>query len=156
MGKKNIELRSKKVQAILGEIPASLEHFSLISICVVILCIISIVYFIPYKQVYSGTIVIHDVNFIEHSDSIETNVLLRFDVKKPNNVDGQLLYLQAPNGRFAGRILNISTSRDTLGYYNTVCCFKTIEIKSVENQTTDFQIILSVGNLLCKIFDNII
>lgn len=146
--KQNKEYRSEKVQAILGEIPASLEHFGFIAIGAVILCILSIFYFTPYKQIYSGTVVIHGVKSFEPSDSTETDILLHFEKTRPKNVEGQLLYLQSPNGKFAGRILQLSTTRDTLDRYNAVCRFKTIEIKLVENQTVDFQIVFTFGNLL--------
>ena len=77
--KQNKEYRSEKVQAILGEIPASLEHFGFIAIGAVILCILSIFYFTPYKQIYSGTVVIHGVKSFEPSDSTETDILLHFE-----------------------------------------------------------------------------
>jgi len=153
--KQNKENRSEKVQAILGKIPASLEHSGIICIGVVILCVISIVYFMPYKQVYSGTAVIHELKTIEPSDSVETDILLHFVKQRPKSIDGQLLYLQGSNGRFAGKIFELSSTRDTLNRYNAVCRFKTIEIKSVENQTVDFQIVFSFGSLLKMIINTI-
>ena len=62
-----------------------------------------------------------------------------------------MLCLQLPNGTFTGQIQNLSSVRDTLDRQEILCRFKSSEIKSVENQTLDFQIVHSSGNLLQKI-----
>lgn len=61
-----------------------------------------------------------------------------------------MLCLQLPNGTFTGQIQNLSSVRDTLDRQEILCRFKSSEIKSVENQTLDFQIVHSSGNLLQK------
>ena len=61
-----------------------------------------------------------------------------------------MLCLQLPNGTFIGQIQNLPSVRDTLDRQEILYRFKSSEIKSVENQTLDFQIVHSSGNLLQK------
>lgn len=146
---KNFELHSEKVRCIVGQIPSSLIRYGITAIGVVLLCLLAVVYFLPYKQVYSGMATIHKTA-ITPTDSTDIAVLLRFENKHPNNMNGQMLYLQAPNGTFAGQIQTLSSVRDTLDRQKALCRFKSVEIKSVEKQTVDFQIVYSPGNLLKK------
>ena len=144
------ELCSEKVRSIVGQIPSSLIRYGISSIGGVLLCLFLIAYFLPYKQVYSGTATISEIPFLS-TDSMEVVILLKFENKRPNNTFGQSLYLQTPNKTFSGQILNLSTVRDTLERQETLCRFPTIYIKSIENQTVDFQVIESSNNLLKKI-----
>lgn len=51
---RSFELRSEKVRSIVGQIPSSLVRYGITAIGVVLLCIVAVAYFLPYKQVYSG------------------------------------------------------------------------------------------------------
>ena len=83
------------------------------------------------------------------------HILLKFENKRPDNVNGQMICLQSPYGTFAGQIQDLSSVRDTLERQEALCRFKPSEIKSVENQTVDFQIVHSSGNLLRKMLGGI-
>lgn len=146
---RSFELRSEKVRSIVGQIPSSLVRFGITAIGAVLLCLLAVAYFLPYKQVYSGTATIHEVA-ITPTDSTDITILLRFENKRPNNAVGQMLYLHTPDSSFAGQIQNLSSIRDTLARQETLCRFKSIDIKSVENQTVDFQIVRTSSNLLQK------
>lgn len=145
----SFELRSDKVRSIVGQIPSSLIRYGIIAIGVVLLCILSIAYFLPYKQVYSGTATIHEMT-ITQTDSMDITILLRFENKRPENVNGQLLYILSSYGTLVGQIQNLTLVRDTLERQKAICRFKSAEIKSVENQTVDFQIVCYSDNLLQK------
>ena len=147
---RSFELRSEKVRSIVGQIPSSLVRYGITAIGVVLLCLLAVAYFLPYKQVYSGTATIHGVTTAAPADSTDITILLKFDNKRPGNVNGQIIYLQSPYGTFAGQIRSLSPVRDTLERQEALCRFKPTEIKSVENQTVDFKIVRSSGNLLQK------
>ena len=66
-----------------------------------------------------------------------------------------MIYLQSPYRTFAGQIQDLSSVRDTLERQEALCRFKVTEIKSVENQTVDFQITRTSGNLLQKMLGGI-
>lgn len=153
---RNFELRSEKVCNIVGEIPSSLIRYGITAIGVVLLCLFAVAYFLPYKQIYSGTATVCQIANAP-TDSIDIHVLLRFENKRTNNlnVSGQMLHLQATNRAFVGQIQNLSPVRDTLERQEAHCRFKSTEIKSVEKQTMDFRIILSSGNLLQKMLGDI-
>lgn len=152
---RNFELRSEKVRSIVGQIPSSLIRYGITAIGMVLLCLFAVAYFLPYKQVYSGTATVHGVTAAAPADSTDTTILLKFENKRPDNTKGQMIYLQSPNGTFAGQIQDLSSVRDTLERQEALCRFKTTEIKSVENQTVDFQITRSSGNLLQKMLGGI-
>ena len=152
---RSFELRSEKVRSIVGQIPSSLVRYGITAIGVVLLCLLAVAYFLPYKQVYSGTATIHGVTTAAPADSTDITILLKFENKRPGNVNGQIIYLQSPYGTFAGQIRSLSYVRDTLERQEALCRFKPTEIKSVENQTVDFKIVRSSGNLLQKMLGGI-
>lgn len=145
----SFELRSDKVRSIVGQIPSSLIRYGITAIGVVLLCLLSIAYFLPYKQVYSGKATVHEMA-ITQTDSMDITILLRFENKRPENVNGQMLYIQSSYGTLVGQIQNLTLARDTLERQKAICRFKSAEIKSVENQTVDFQIVRYSDNLLQK------
>lgn len=144
---RSFELRSEKVRSIVGQVPSTLIRYGITAIGLVLLCLLAVTYFLPYKQVYSGTATIYKVATTP-TDSTDVTILLKFENKRPDNVNGQKIYLQSPNGTFAGQIRNLSSVRDTLERQEALCHFKSADIKSLENQTVDFQIVHSSGNLL--------
>ena len=151
---RSFELRSEKVRSIVGQIPSSLVRYGITAIGVVLLCLFVMAYFLPYKQVYSGTAIIKEAP-ITTSDSTDINILLRFDNKQPVNVNRQILYLQTSNGTSVGTIRKLSTVRDTLARQETLCRFKTTEIQPLQNQTVDFKLVVSSSSLLQKLLGNI-
>lgn len=152
---RSLELRSEKVRSIVGQIPSSLIRYGITAIGMVLLCLFAVAYFLPYKQVYSGTATIHGATTATLTDSTDITILLKFENKRPDNVNGQMICLQSPYGTFAGQIQDLSSVRDTLERQEALCRFKPSEIKSVENQTVDFQIVHSSGNLLRKMLGDI-
>ena len=118
----HFELRSEKVRNIVGQVPSSIVRYGITAIGMVLLCLFIVVYFLPYKQVYSGTAIIHCVQSDTSADSITISVFLKFEDRRPH--------------------------RDTLERQVTYCRFKTTEIKTIENQTVDFRIVQSTGSLL--------
>ena len=151
---RSFELRSEKVRSIVGQIPSSLVRYGITAIGAVLLCLLAVAYFLPYEQVYSGTATVHGATTATPADSTDITILLKFENKRPDNVNGQMIYLQSPYRTFAGQIRDLSPVRDTLERQKAICRFKVTEIKSVENQTVDFQIVSSSGNLLRKMLGN--
>lgn len=152
---RSFELRSEKVRSIVGQIPSSLVRYGITAIGAVLLCLLAVAYFLPYEQVYSGTATVHGATTATPADSTDITILLKFENKRPDNVNGQMIYLQSPYRTFAGQIRDLSPVRDTFERQKAICRFKVTEIKSVENQTVDFQIVSSSGNLLRKMLGNI-
>ena len=151
---RSFELRSEKVRSIVGQIPSSLIRYGITAIGMVLLCLFAVAYYLPYKQVYSGTATIHKTTTTP-VDSTNITILLKFENKRPDKVNGQIICLQSPYRTFAGQIRELSPVRDTFERQKAICRFKVTEIKSVENQTVDFQIVSSSGNLLQKMLGGI-
>lgn len=150
---RSFELRSEKVRSIVGQVPSSLTCYGITAIGVVLLCLFVMAYFLPYKQVYSGTAIIQEAT-ITTSDSTDITILLRFENKQPVNVNRQILYLQTSNGMSVGAIRKLSAVRDTLARQETLCRFKTTEIQPLQNQTVDFKLVVSSSSLLQKLLGN--
>ena len=148
---RNFELRSEKVRSIVGQIPSSLIRYGITAIGMVLLCLFAVV---PYKQVYSGTATIHKTTTTP-VDSTNITILLKFENKRPDKVKGQMICLQSPYRTFVGQIQDLSSVRDTLERQEALCRFKSADIKTVENQTVDFQITRTSGNLLQKMLGDI-
>ena len=151
---RSYELRSEKVRSIVGQIPSSLVRYGITTIGTVLLCLFAVAYYLPYKQVYSGTATIHKTT-ITPVDSTNITILLKFENKRPDKVKGQMICLQSPYRTFVGQIQDLSSVRDTLERQEALCRFKSADIKTVENQTVDFQITRTSGNLLQKMLGDI-
>ena len=151
---RSYELRSEKVRSIVGQIPSSLIRYGITAIGMVLLCLFAVAYYLPYKQVYSGTATIHKTT-ITPVDSTNITILLKFENKRPDKVNGQMICLQSPYRTFVGQIQDLSSVRDTLERQEAPCRFKSADIKTVENQTVDFQITRTSGNLLQKMLGDI-
>ena len=152
---RSFELRSEKVCSIVGQIPSSLVRYGITVIGAVLLCLLAVAYFLPYKQVYSGTATVHRATTVIPADSTNITILLKFENKHPYNVNGQELNLQAVSGTFTGKIQSLSAIRDTLERQEALCRFKSADIKTEENQTVDFQIPRTSGNQLQKMLGGI-
>lgn len=150
---RSFELRSEKVRSIVGQIPSSLVRYGIMIVGVVLLCLLIVAYFLPYKQVYSGTAVVHSIVQEQKADSIETTLLLRFEMQRMKKTDimSQPIYLQTEQGVMAGQLRQLSSIRDTLERQQALCIFLHSDLKQVENQTVDFRIVHSSSNLLQKI-----
>ena len=152
---RSLELRSEKVRSIVGQIPTSLVRYGITAIGAVLLCLLAVAYFLPYKQVYSGTAIVHVVTTATPTDSTDITILFKFENKRPEDTKGQMIYLQSSYKTFAGQIQVLSSVRDTLERQEALCRFKSTDIKTVENQTVDFQITRTSGNLLQKMLGDI-
>ena len=152
---RSLELRSEKVRSIVGQIPTSLVRYGITAIGAVLLCLLAVAYFLPYKQVYSGTAIVHVVTTATPTDSTDITILFKFENKRPEDTKGQMIYLQSSYKTFAGQIQDLSSVRDTLERQEALCRFKSTDIKTVENQTVDFQITRTSGNLLQKMLGDI-
>ena len=131
----------------------ALTCYGITAIGIVLLYLFVMAYFLPYKQVYSGTAIIQEAT-ITTSDSTDITILLRFENKQPVNVNRQILYLQSSSGLFTGQLLDLSAVRDTLARQETLCRFKTTEIQPLQNQTVDFKLVVSSSGLLQKLLGN--
>lgn len=149
---RSFEIRSEKVRSIVGQIPSSLVRYGITAIGIVLLCLLAVTYFLPYKQVYTGIAIVYGDITATLRDSTDITMLLKFENEHPDNIQEQELKLQNANGIFSGQIRELSSVRDTLDRQKATCRFKTTEIKSIENQTVDFLIVRTSGNLLQTIF----
>lgn len=149
---RSFELRSEKVRSIVGQIPSSLVRYGITAIGIVLLCLLAVAYFLPYKQVYTGTATIYGNISATLTDSTDITIWLKFENERPDNIQEEELNLHNANGIFSGQVRELSAVRDTLDRQKATCRFKKTEIKSIENQTVDFQIVRTSGNLLQTIF----
>lgn len=150
---RSFELRSEKVRSIVGQIPSSLVRYGITAIGGILLCLFAVAYFLPYKQVYSGTAVIHDITCEQKADTTEINVLLKFGEKRPNILTEEVFIdFQSAVGVAKGSILSLSMERDTLGRQVALCRVPLQSAKKMEYSEVDFILTLQSGNLLSRFF----
>lgn len=150
---RSFELRSEKVRSIVGQIPSSLVRYGIAAIGVVLLCIVAVAYFLPYKQVYSGTAVIHEIGSEHKADTTEINVLLKFGEKRPNVlIEGASIEFQSAVEVAKGNILSLSMARDTLGRQEALCRVPLHPMKKLEHREVDFLLTIHSENLLTHFF----
>lgn len=148
-----LELRSEKVRNIIGQNPSTLIYYAISAIGGGLLVLCGLIYFLPYKKVYTGTAVVKSTNILIASDSIKTSILLKFD--RINTFKGEklVIHLTSDKTHFEGKLLNISSTRDSLGRQEAQVRFVGGELKQIENQTVDFSITETSGNILSLIIE---
>lgn len=127
----NFELRSEKVRSIVGQIPPLLVRIGITVMTLVIIVIVSLMYFIPYPQTKKLDVV---VNKIGHEYFAEGKVLIKDakSVKKGQKVEMSIFTL---NGDFTlgGEVFAIIESK---GYVY-------IEIKILSSNDSRLQLLPS-------------
>lgn len=150
---RSFELRSEKVRSIVGQIPSSLIRYGITTIGVVLSFLFTIAYFLPYKQIYSGTAVIHEVTSEQKVDTTEMTVLLKFGEKHPNIlIEETSIEFLSVAGVSNGKILSLSMKRDTLGRQEALCRVPLQSMKKMEHSEVDFLLTVQSGNLLTHLF----
>ncbi|MFP3764418.1 hypothetical protein [Prevotella intermedia] len=153
---RSFELRSEKVRSIVGQIPSSLVRYGITAIGVVLLCLFVVAYFLPYKQVYSGTAIIQDITSEAKADTIEISVLLNFGDKRMTiPKEGVSIDFQSAVGVAQGSIISLSMERDTLGRQVAFCRIPLQSVKKMEHSEVDFILTLQSGNLLSRFFSGL-
>lgn len=146
------ELRSEKVRSIVGQIPPALVRYGTIILFAVLLVLFGIAYFMPYKQVYSGTITFYDI-----SEPTTTAYISFANNKTLTNIDEPiLLTVHLDTKKLDVRLRDIESKRDTLNRYPVV-----IEVNrgiqnivDLKNSSFDFTLVKSSNNLLSQLLPN--
>ncbi|MDN4754996.1 hypothetical protein QYZ87_10810 [Porphyromonadaceae bacterium W3.11] len=143
------ELRSEKVRSIVGQIPPALVRYGTIILFAVLLVLFGIAYFMPYKQVYSGTITFYDI-----SEPATTAYITFVNDKSLTSIDKSTsltIHLEAQN--LDVQLRSIENRRDTLNRYPVIIQVNKgyQNIANLKNSTSDFTLVESSDNLLSHI-----
>ncbi|BDE82940.1 hypothetical protein [Porphyromonas somerae] len=139
---RNYELRSEKVRSIVGQIPPALVRYGTIILFAVLLALFGIAYFMPYKQVYSGTITFYDTPSTAYINFSNDKALTRIEEPTP-------LIIHTEAHDYTIKLISIMNERDTLNRY-TVSIEEAQNISNLRNRTFDFTLVESSGNLLSR------
>lgn len=143
------ELRSEKVQSIVGEIPPALIRHGISIIGIVGLLLVGIAHSIPYQKIYSGVATLHTPPTQSTHDSITLSILLRFHTQRmPSTIHPTSIQLLTPQGHIEGTLLTLSPMRNTLGRQTAHCQFAAHPLQTLPPQEVDFRITHSSGSLL--------
>ena len=140
------ELRSENVRSVVGQIPPTLVRYGIIILFAVLLILFGIAYFMPYKQVYSGTITFYDVSepsmpayitFVNDKDltNIEepTSLTIHLEIQ---NLEVQLRSIKNRRDILNRHLAFIEVNKETQNNAN------------LNNSTFDFTLVESSDNLL--------
>ena len=148
---KNFELRSEKVRNIVGQVPPILLRWGITIIGIVLLFLFIISYYLPYKQIYSGEAVVKTVPETGTNDNIQLSILLKFADRRPDGkaVRGSDIILNAssPNA-VMGKIISLSTARDTLGRSEACITVHKLSVKFLEQSEVNFILTQTSASLL--------
>ena len=136
------ELRSEKVRSIVGQIPPALVRYGTIILFAVLVALFGIAYFMPYKQVYSGTITFYDMPSTAYISFANDKALTKIEEPMP-------LIIHTEAHDYTIKLISIVNERDTLNRY-TVSIEEAQNISNLHNHTFDFTLVESSGNLLSR------
>lgn len=140
--KSNYELRSEKVRSIVGQIPPALVRYGTIILFAVLLALFGIAYFVPYKQVYSGTITFYDTPSTAYINFSDDKALTKIEEPIP-------LIIHTEAHDYTIKLISIVNERDTLNRY-PVSVEEAQNISNLRNRTFDFTLVESSDNLLSR------
>lgn len=143
-----LELRSEKVRHIIGHIPSSLLRYGMFTIALALACLIIMACYFPYRKVYAGTAIVRECKGLITQDSIDVPILLYFHNKRLNQASHQSFSLVTERGEITGRLIQLSSSRDTMERQIAICRLALSDFQEFENQALDFRITLSSGSIL--------
>ena len=151
MEEKKTEVRSERVRSIVGQMPPHLVSVALAIIAAVLLVSLGIAYFLPYKEVYSGTAVLYDAA----GSGEPVAMKLRFGEKRPATLEGgEVLLLRTPEGSFEGKLTTLEGKRDTLGRQSATATFAEKLPVELGNSETDFTLSTKPAPLLRHIISS--
>lgn len=139
---RNYELRSEKVRSIVGQIPPALVRYGTIILFAVLLALFGIAYFVPYNQVYSGTITFYDTPSTAYINFSDDKALTKIEEPIP-------LIIHTEAHDYTIKLISIVNERDTLNRY-PVSVEEAQNISNLRNRTFDFTLVESSGNLLSR------
>lgn len=141
------ELRSEKVRSIVGQIPPALVRYGTIILFVVLLVLFGIAYFMPYKQVYSGSI-----TFYEVSEPNTTAYITFANGKALTSIEEPTyLAIHIEDHDLDVQLRSIENKRDALNRYPVIVTLSRERkewLPKLQNGTLDFTIVENHGNLL--------
>lgn len=144
---RNFELRSEKTRSLIGEIPSVLTRYGIIIISMVLLLVIGITTYFPYRKVFYGEVVIYTLPMGESTDSIESIVKLLFTEEVPVKLlENQRIVLLTEEESINGRLLQLNTHRDTLGRQEALIRLP-LKTSILEYSTLNFRIPVEQGTI---------
>lgn len=140
------ELRSENVRSVVGQIPTALVRYGTIILFAVLLILFGIAYFVPYKQVYSGTITFYDVS----EPSMPAYITFANDKALTNIEEPTSLTIHLEIQNLEVQLRSIENRRDTLNRYPAFIGVneETQNKANLNNSTFDFTLVESSDNLL--------
>ncbi|TFH93831.1 hypothetical protein, partial [Porphyromonas levii] len=139
--------RSEKVRSIVGQIPPALVRYGTIILFAVLLVLFGIAYFMPYKQVYSGTITFYDI-----SEPATTAYISFANNKALTNIDKPIpLTIHLDTQELTLQLTSVENRRDTLNRHPSIVVLPPEQkrwLPKLQNSTFDFAIVENTGNLL--------
>lgn len=144
---KSYELRSEKVRSIVGQIPPALVRYGTIILFAVLLIIFGIAYFMPYKQVYSGTIAFYDI-----SEPATTAYISFANNKALTNIDKPIpLTIHLDTQELTLQLTSVENRRDTLNRHPSIVVLSPEQegwLLRLRDSTYDFTIVENSSHLL--------
>lgn len=145
----SFELRSEKVRSIVGQIPSSLIRYGITAIGAVLVCLFVVAYFIPYKQVYSGSITFYDI--LEPTTTAYITFANDKALTKVEEPMPLIIHTEALD--YTMKLTSIVNERDTLNRYQ-VSIEDSQNLSNLRNRTFDFTLVESSEKLLLRFLPN--
>lgn len=144
---KSYELRSEKMRSIVGQIPPALVRYGTIILFAVLLIIFGIAYFMPYKQVYSGSITFYDI-----SEPATTAYISFANNKALTNIDKPIpLTIHLDTQELTLQLTSVENRRDTLNRHPSIVVLSPEQegwLLRLQDSTYDFTIVENSSHLL--------
>ncbi len=139
----NFELRSEKVRHVIGQVPSTLIQYGVFSVVIALLVLFTISFFLPYKQVVNGVLVINEIKLVS-VDSAWLSVEFKMPEERssinPINCDVTLV---TPEDSICGKVIKYDKLRTREGRNRAeVVLLKSGDVERLNVSEVDFSLTL--------------
>lgn len=138
---KSFSLLSEKARSIVGQIPSTLTRYNIIIIFTIILIIIGISFFLPYRQTVSGSAFITE-RYVIIGDSVLVDAVLKVQKESSITSFSNKIILIGPFKTYRGRLVEYSPYRKANTKSNAIIKLSISDLNDIQQKEFDSRLII--------------
>jgi hypothetical protein len=151
---KSFSLLSEKARNIVGQIPHTLTIYGIFVIIAIILVIVGISLFIPYKHVVSGVVFITERHVVL-DDSALVDVELKLPKEYSFNSSTGKIVLIGPFKEYNGKLVEYSPFRNSNGSNTAIIKLSMHDLYDIQQTEVDFRLTISESTVFNRFWESL-
>lgn len=149
---KSFSLLSEKARNTVGQIPHTLTMYGIIVIIAIILVIVGISLFLPYKQVVSGVVFITE-RYVVSGDSVLVDVELKLPKEYSFTSSTKKIVLIGPFKNYNGKLVEYSPFRNSNSSNTAIIKLSIRDLNDIQLTEVDFRLTISESTVFNRFWE---